>query len=294
MNDLIPYQPNNAIPADTTDDLLIERWLHGRPAHTQRAYKGNVEQFLDFTGKPLQQITLFDLQDFADSLTGKPASKARILNACKSLLTFAFELGYTHFNIGKGVKPPKIPGTLAERIMSEEQIFKMLALEINPRNHAILRLFYASGIRVSELCALRWKDVLSRGDKAQISVTFGKGGEHRSVVISKETYNELRELRKGAAPSSPVFVSRGGGRGKAGASLDESSVRRIVYQARDRAGIDKRVSPHWFRHAHASHSLQNGAPIALVRDTLGHANLSTTSKYTHALPDESSGKYLKI
>ena len=294
MSDIVPYQPQHTIPSDTTDDLLIERWLHGRSRHTQRAYQANVKQFLDFVGKPLQQVTLFDLQDFADSLTGKPASQARILNACKSLLTFAFELGYTQFNIGKSFHPPKVPGTLAERIMSEEQVIRMLALETNPRNHAILRLFYASGIRVSELCALRWKDVIQRGDKGQITVTFGKGGEHRSVVISKETYSELKELRKGAPPAAPVFASRGGGRGKAGSPLDESSVRRIVYQARERAGIEKHVSPHWFRHAHASHSLQNGAPIALVRDTLGHANIATTSKYTHAMPDESSGKYLKI
>jgi len=69
---------------------------------------------------------------------------------------------------------------------------------------------------------------------------------------------------------------------------------RIVQAATRRAGISKPVSPHWLRHAHASHALEHGAPISLVQTTLGHANVATTSRYLHARPNKSSSEYLPI
>ena len=69
---------------------------------------------------------------------------------------------------------------------------------------------------------------------------------------------------------------------------------RIVQAAARRAGIEGRVSPHWMRHAHATHALENGAPITLVKETLGHKSIETTAKYTHVRPNASSGQYLKV
>ncbi|MBI1249344.1 tyrosine-type recombinase/integrase, partial [bacterium] len=85
---------------------------------------------------------------------------------------------------------------------------------------------------------------------------------------------------------APVFRSRKKGH------LDESAIWRIVKKASERAGIDKDVSCHWFRHAHASHALDRGCPIHLVQATLGHASISTTGRYLHARPTDSSGNYL--
>jgi integrase/recombinase XerD len=96
----------------------------------------------------------------------------------------------------------------------------------------------------------------------------------------------LSQLRGTAAPEDPVFKSQLGG------ALDPSAVRRIVYAAAKRAGLEAKVSPHWFRHAHASHALDRGAPIHLVQATLGHSSVATTGWYLHARPTESSGKYL--
>jgi len=69
---------------------------------------------------------------------------------------------------------------------------------------------------------------------------------------------------------------------------------RIVRAAAHRAGIDANVSPHWLRHAHASHSLDRGAPIHLVQTTLGHASIATTGRYLHARPQDSSARYLEV
>jgi len=77
-----------------------------------------------------------------------------------------------------------------------------------------------------------------------------------------------------------------------GRHLDRTQVYRIVANAALRAGIQGKVSPHWLRHAHASHSIERGAPIHLVQQTLGHASVATTSRYLHARPNDSSSLYL--
>ena len=102
-------------------------------------------------------------------------------------------------------------------------------------------------------------------------------------------WEELQELRGDNHLSNFVFRSR-----KGGDRLTERQVERIVVDAAQKAGIPGNVSPHWLRHAHASHSLDRGANINLVRDTLGHASLATTGKYTHARPDASSSQYLPL
>jgi integrase/recombinase XerD len=79
-----------------------------------------------------------------------------------------------------------------------------------------------------------------------------------------------------------------------GGAMVASRVWQIVREAAQRAGIVGNVSPHWFRHSHASHALERGASVALVRDTLGHSSLQVTSRYTHAKPDQSSALHLAV
>lgn len=272
-----------------TDEQLIALWLHGRSKATQRAYRADVERFLAYVGKPVQGVKLGELQAFADSLEGlAPTSRARILSAVKSLLSFAERTGYTPLNIGAALRLPKLKNKLAERIVSEAAVQKMLALETNPRNHALLRLLYAAGLRVSEACGLCWRDLQERGDAGQITV-FGKGGKTRAILLTAETWAELIALRGDAGAEMPVFRSR-----KGGAALDESQAWRIVKAAAKRAGLADSFSPHWLRHAHASHSIDRGAPISTVQSTLGHDSVATTSKYLHARPNDSSSRYLPI
>src|SRR5947209_2406382 len=120
-------------------------WLHGRPAHTQRAYRREVIHFFDTIQKPLLSITLSDLQAFADSLSSlAPSSQARALAAIKSLFGFAHRLGYVPFDVGRAVKLPSQKNTLGERILSEPAVQRLLAREEDPRNRVLLRLLYAS------------------------------------------------------------------------------------------------------------------------------------------------------
>jgi integrase/recombinase XerD len=300
---------NATLPDHSSDPLVIDTWLRThRSERTREAYRADIRLLQEFTDhKPLQTVTLVDLLNFQDELVQRreaTTTQARRISAIKSLLTFCFKAGYIPVNVGRAIKAPAIEEKLAERIMSEAQVQKMLALETNIRNHAMLRLLYNAGLRVSEVIQLTWNDVQSNQNGGQVRV-FGKGSKERYIVISKETYDELQALRKNTFDFSPVFQSH---KSTKGGFLERLQVNRIVEQAAIRADIkvyletDKsgqevqrsRVSPHWLRHAHGSHAIDHGAPVTLVRDTLGHTSIATTNKYSHARPGESSGRFLPI
>ena len=270
------------------DDEIIQSWLHGRSGCTRRAYEGDVQRLQAFLRKPLAEATLRDLQAFSDSLRYlAPSSQARILAAAKSLYHFCVDQGILSANPTSGLKLPKAPSRLAERILTEEQVLKMLALEECPQRHCLLRLLYGTGIRVSEAVGLRWKDVQPHGTGGQITV-LGKGGKTRSVALPDSVFMELLTLRAGAGDDEPVFRNEEGG------ALSAFQVWKAVREAARRAGITANVSPHWLRHCHASHSLERGASIALVQETLGHGSITTTTRYLHVRPGKSSGDYLPL
>jgi integrase/recombinase XerD len=271
------------------DNQVLAMWLHGRPQTTQRAYAYEVKALLAVVGKPLKAITLGDLQGYFSGLADlAPASRARAINAAKSLFSFAQRIGFLTFNPCAAILSPKIKNTLAERILPEAQVHRLLALEPHPRNRVLLRLLYAAGLRVSEVCGLKWRDVQPRGEAGQITV-YGKGGKTRFVLLSADTWQELIGLRGETDSDVPLFPSR-----KGQGHLSAAQAWRIVKAAADRAGVDVPVSPHWLRHAHASHALDRGCPIHLVQATLGHASVATTGKYLHARPDDSSARYLGV
>ncbi len=174
---------------------------------------------------------------FADSLEGpSDASRARKQSAVKSLLSFGHRIGYLPFDVGRPVRLPRIKDTIAERILPEDTVLTMIALEPSQRIKALLRLLYGAGLRVSELCGLRWRDVQERDDSAQITV-FGKGGRTRHVLLSTGTWLVLQAIRGDADEDHPLFLSRTGG------GLPVRRVQYIVRQAAMRADVDKHVRP---------------------------------------------------
>ena len=284
-----PESSGQIIRQADSDEQLVTLWLHGRPQHTQRAYQREAQRFVAFADKPLRSVKLLDLQAFTDHLTKtlKVSSVHRSLSAVKSLFAFGFQLGYFQFDVGRALKLPGFRDELAERILGETEVLRIISLEPNPRNRAILLTFYAGGFRVSEICSLKWRHLQERDNAGQITV-FGKGDKTRTVLIPQSVWDTLIALQGDTPADAPVFLSRKKGH------LDESAVWRIVKKATKRAGIDKDVSCHWFRHAHASHALDRGCPIHLVQATLGHSSISTTGRYLHARPTDSSGNYLPV
>ncbi len=284
-----PEPIHSAVGQRDADARLMELWLHERSVHTQRAYAADIARFRRYTGKALAAVTLADLQVFADSLDQlAPASRYRILSAVKSLLAFGHRTGYLPFDVGGALRLPGVRNRLAQRILAEAEVHRMLSLEPSERNRTLLTLLYASAIRVSELCSLVWSDVQASGESGQITV-YGKGGKTRSIQLPESVWSLLDRRRGDAGLSDPVFRSR-----KRGGALRPLAVLRIVRRAAVRAGIQLAVSPHWLRHAHASHALDHGAPIHLVQATLGHASVTTTGRYLHARPSDSSSRFLAL
>lgn len=273
----------------TNDDQLIRLWLHGRSPATIRAYGTDAALLRERVAKPLASVTLDDLQGFTDGLAGAVASRIRTLSSVKSLFTFGHRLGYLPFNTGAPLKLPKKKDEIAQRILTEAQVHKLLAADVSPRDKAILLLLYASGIRISELCGLAWKDAAATKSGDGILTVLGKGEKTRFVRIPESAWTQVVALRGEAGQDEAIFRS-----GRGGGHFDESAVFRIIKNAARVAEVDPHLSAHWLRHSHASHAIDRGAPVSLVQATLGHASLATTGRYLHARPKESSGRYLGI
>ena len=122
--------------------------------------------------------------------------------------------------------------------------------------------------------------------RGQIRVT-GKGDKERYVLLSKATYRELCALRGESLDTAPVFRSQKGGAMSVKAMWD------VVKKAGAKVGVPD-VSPHWFRHSHATHALDRGASLNTIKETLGHASIAITDKYLHAKPGDSSALHLAV
>lgn len=300
MKKALPKAISLAREEVSTDTQLLNLWLHGKSANTQRTYRREAMWFLTFVEKSIFQVNLGDVQAFATYLEKSsglaPSSVARTLSAVKSLLSFGNKLGVLTANVGAAVKLPTVKNTLPMRILPEINVQVMIALETNQRNCAILKLLYGAGLRVSELCALKWHDLQARSEVAfpgQV-IVYGKGGQTRVIALTATLWHELMALRFTDRRDAPVFASR-----NYGGHLTPTQVGRIVKTAALRTpGIEPQVaaavSPHWLRHAHASHALERGAPIHLVQATLGHASVATTGRYLHAKPADSSVRFLSV
>lgn len=271
------------------DRVTVETWVNrSQSQHTRRGYRRHAARFLTHLNRPLATATLADVQGFLASLSGAPSSYATTTAAVKSLLSFAQESGAVRSNAAKAVRVPRIREALAERILTERDVLRMLDGEPDPRNHALLTLAYSGGLRVSEVVGLRWRDAVPRDDGSATLSIFGKGARTRHVLISASTWKEVAALRGDAMPAAPVFLSRQGGH------LDPSTAHDVVKRAAARAGLSPAVSMHFLRHSHASHAIDRNAPLHLVKQTLGHASLETTGRYLHARPTDGSSRYLGV
>jgi site-specific recombinase XerD len=279
--------PQPLTGGEVGDEMLIRLWLHGRPANTASAYRRDTGRFLAFLSKPLVAIELGDLQAWDSSMAGTSvSSRARRLSAAKSLLAFGHRVGFLTLDIGRAFRVTKPTTTIAEHILTEAQVNRLIGAEPLPHARVLLRLLYTCGLRASEAAALRRRDLTPRGKAGGEARLLGKGAKLRTVGIPLALWREIEELSGALRADAPVTPGRNG------AALDRQSVHRIVKRAAKRAGLDKAVSAHWLRHSHASHALDHGAPPHVVQKNLGHASLATTTGYLHARAGDTSAKYL--
>jgi integrase/recombinase XerD len=270
---------------------LVSEWLDLHHGKTRASYQNTIHKFLSFISVGgISDIQTRHVRDWLDSLSEADSTKVKHLSILKAFFAYVISLENPPISrspIPKQFKLPIPKDTLVERILTPEEVDEMIAVTTDFRNRLILKTLYLTGIRVSELCGLKWKDgTSSRGGGGQINI-YGKGGRTRRVHVPQELWVELIQLRNEMRSDSPMFPSA------TGAALAPSHIDRVVKRAAA-AQLEKalHVSAHWFRHSHATHALDEGVPVHLVQATLGHTSLDTTSKYLHVRPDRSSGEVL--
>lgn len=201
----------------------------------------------------------------------------RRLSACRSLFGWLLRHGRIGVNPAAGLRAPKAPRRLPQVLDPDEAktlVETPVEAPLGLRDRALLELFYSSGLRLSELCGLRWSQV----DLEDALVTVhGKGRRERSVPLGSHARAALADWRAstGARADDPLFPGRGGG------PITPRAVQLRVRQLAERQGLFKRVHPHMLRHSFASHILESSGDLRGVQELLGHADLSTTQIYTH-------------
>ena len=181
-----------------TDSEIIDLWLQSQssPA-TMDCYRRDAERFLGEARKPLNRIGLGDLHRFAQSLIIAglaPVSRARTLAAIKSLFGFCQRMRFIAVNHAAELPLPRYEAQLNERILPEEAVQRVLEAPGTARDHVLLQTLYIAGLRVSEACGLRWRNLNARGEAGQVTVR--KNGRTRVVALPPELWNSLNNCKK--------------------------------------------------------------------------------------------------
>ena len=223
-------------------------------------------------------------------------SIARKVSSCRAFYRFLMQEGIISENPAEYSHSPRIKKTLPDFLFLEEVVKLMDSLKTDKpmgiRNKAILELLYGTGIRVAELSNLDIDDINWDDDSVKI---LGKGSKERILPLSRpvknalKNYVDVRELipRKKhykTISEKAMFINCFGGR------LSVRSIRTIINDSMRLACLNKKISPHVFRHTFATHLLNGGANLRSVQELLGHESLSTTQIYTHI----TEGKLIEI
>ncbi len=168
---------------------------------------------------------------------------------------------------------PKGSKTLP-RILSEQEVVRLIEAPSNFKHRFVIAFMYATGLRISEVLNLKINDV--DGDRLELFIRQGKGGKDRLVRIPQKLLVLLRIYYKQFKPKEYLFEGS-----IKGTAYAYASIRKILLNAKRKAKIGKRVSPHTMRHCYATHHLENGTDLVYLKEQLGHSKLMTTAKYIH-------------
>jgi integrase/recombinase XerD len=270
-----------------TDFLSLEQ---GASPQTIEAYGRDLGRFVAYAitkgARAPVDVTARLLRNFVYQLKDiglAPASIRRSVSALRTYYRFLLADGIVVRDPSERLETPKRWRTLPE-VLSVDEVQRLLASPTmdDPlyfRDRAMLELAYGAGLRVSEWITLGVRDLLL--EEALVRV-FGKGSKERLVPIGRQAIGAVaiyvRELRP--------RLEKGEGKGvlflnARGQPLTRMGAWKILQRHVERAGIEKRVTPHTLRHSFATHLLEGGADLRAVQEMLGHADISTTQIYTH-------------
>ena len=268
--------------------LKIER---GMSKHTVQSYTLDVQKLIiylkinNMSLGPLQ-ITSLQIQRFIYEISKdlNPRTQSRLISGLRSFFDYLIFENYLNSSPLEEIEAPKIGRKLPETISVNEIDLVISAIDLSQsngeRNRAIIETLYSCGLRVSELTTLKISDLFF--DEGFIKVT-GKGDKQRFVPIGPLTQkyinlykDHVRDYMKiEAAFKDILFLNR------RGRQLSRAMIFTIVKSLGEKAKIQKKISPHSFRHSFATHLLENGADLRSIQMMLGHESITTTEIYMH-------------
>ncbi len=251
--------------------------------HTLDGYRRDLEALVAWAaraGVDVEAPGESDIRAFAAAEHRRglaPTSLQRRLSAVRGFYQWRLRNGHLAANPAAGVRAPKAPRRLPQ-VLDPDEAKALVEVPTDAplglRDRAMLELFYSSGLRLAELCALRWRDL--QLDEGLVNV-LGKGGRERIVPVGSFARRALRAWREESrgGEDAPVFPGRGG------KPISARAVQIRMRQLAQRQGLFKRVHPHLLRHSFASHVLESSGDLRGVQELLGHADIATTQIYTH-------------
>ncbi len=284
--------------------VVIEKYLRflsvekNFSEHTIISYKTDLNSFLDYCA--LQQevesdnvaidsITRINIRLWLGELSGRDLAKSTIARKVASLRSFfkyAFKRGHIQKNPAHLLVVPKKDKVLPKTVTSEDisRLMESVNTEsaTGKQDLAILELFYATGIRLSELVNLNAEHINFRQNQV---IVLGKGNKQRIVPLGKDAVqalkNHLSEKEKLYGTRTNTDARRAAFIAASGQRMYQRAAQRIVEKYLTKTSEVTQKSPHVLRHSFATHMLNNGADIRIIKDFLGHASLAATQIYTH-------------
>ncbi|MCX7184997.1 MAG: site-specific tyrosine recombinase XerD [Nitrosospira sp.] len=275
------------------DEFSDALWLEdGLSRNTLESYRSDLQKFSEWLEKQsrsdgaLLTATHTDLLEFLAykvSTRVKASTTSRELSSLKRFYRFLLRQGKIQTDPSLNIDTPKLPRNLPKSL-TEVEVEALLAIPdverpLGLRDRAMLEVLYASGLRVSELVALKVVQVSSNMGVVRV---MGKGSKERLAPLGEEALDwinryttEARPALLGGKISDALFVTA------RGAAMTRQAFWHLIKRHARCAGIDKSLSPHTLRHAFATHLLNHGADLRVVQLLLGHADISTTQIYTH-------------
>ena len=284
MNDIInKYEEYLKYELNYSENTISEYLLH-------------LNKFIEYLNerklnyKLLTKDNIIVYLKYLDSKGLKNRSISNILSSLRTFYDYLLEENIVSTNIFKAISNPKIEKKLPNFLSHEElrEIFDNIKTDtlLGCRNKLIIELFYATGIRVSELVNLKISDISQNEMSIRI---FGKGRKERIVYYgdyARDALNKYLDLRKNISCEYLIINNKGN-------KITTRGIELIIDKIARDAQINNNVTPHTFRHTFATHLLNNGADIKTVQELLGHSSLNTTEVYTHITSDYLKSVYLK-
>jgi len=263
------------------EDYLMELELRGQSKNTIRNYGYTLSNFFDFTNKNPESVSELDIKRYMIHLKNEKNATNRTIHRHLNALRSYFR--YQNIDIADKVMLPKLSKPLP-KFLTKEEIKILLEEPGKLRDKCLIRLLYSTGLRVSELVKLNKNDIKTES----IHVVSGKGSKDRIVFVDSKTREMLdRYILERNDTNEALFLSNHNER------ISARTIQWLIKKYSKEAGIEKKVTPHVLRHSFATHMLEGDADIVVIKELLGHSNLSTTQIYTHVTDERRKKVYDK-